>query len=278
MDQNNQSKLHFFIISDSIGETALKVAKAVAYQFPDVHILLHKYAFVSTESRLQEVLEEAKNYQALVFLTLTKNDQVNLVEKFCTKNELHFFNLSQPFTQVISQLTGKKPSQTVGAQHELNDEYFERINAMEFAMKYDDGKDPKKFMEADIILLGVSRTSKTPLSMYLATMGYRVANLPLIPENELPEIIFEIDPNKIIGLTNDLNVIQKFRQSRMLEFGLSKNATYASEDRIVEELNYADQVYRKLNCPVINVADRSIEETAHIIIELLNFSNIDDNL
>ncbi|MCR8968700.1 pyruvate, water dikinase regulatory protein [Facklamia sp. 7083-14-GEN3] len=278
MNQANQLPLHFFVISDSIGETALKVAKAVAYQFPDVHILLHKYAFVSTNSRLQKVLQEAKKNQALIFLTLSQIDQAQEAERFCSQNNLHFFNLSQPFTRVISQITGKKPSQTIGAQHELNDEYFDRINAMEFAMRYDDGKDPKMFIEADIILLGVSRTSKTPLSMYLATMGYRVANLPLIPENELPEVIYQIDSNKMIGLTNDLNVIQKFRQSRMLEFGLSQNTTYASEERILAELEYADQVYRTLKCPVINVADRSIEETAHIIIELLNFSNIDENL
>ena len=102
-------------------------------------------------------------------------------------------------------------------------------------------------------------------------MGYRVANLPLVPEAKLPEILYEIDPKKIIGLTNDMNVVQKFRRKRMQEFGLPQNSTYASYQRIQEELDYANRLYRQLNCPIINVADRSIEETAHIIVDLLNF-------
>ncbi|MGF3141346.1 kinase/pyrophosphorylase [Facklamia sp. P12945] len=148
------------MISDSIGETTLRVAKAVAYQFPYVHILLHKYVFISTSSRLQGVLQEAKNHQA------------KEAESFCIMNNLHFFNLSPPFTQVVSQLTGKT-SQTIGAQNELNHEYFDRINAVEFAMRYADGKEPKIFIEADIILLAVSHPSKTPLNVDVKTFrGY----------------------------------------------------------------------------------------------------------
>lgn len=277
MEAHKQT-LHFFIISDSIGETALNVAKAIVSQFPYVHTVLHKFTFISTITRLTSILDQAKDLQAIVLMTLSNYAQATEAEQYCQKYQLHYFNLTQPFTQLITKLTGHEPIQVAGAQHELSDEYFNRINAMEFAMRYDDGKDPKIFLQADIVLLGISRTSKTPLSMYLATMGYRVANLPLIPENKIPDIIFQVDPKKIVGLTNDMNVIQKFRRKRMAEFGLPQTSAYASHDRIQEELEFANRLYHQLQCPIINVADRSIEETAHIIVEVLNFPNTSENL
>lgn len=271
----DKPKIHFYIISDSIGETALSVARATSVQFPNIDSVLHKYQFISNTDCLKPILDSAKEDNGIIFMTMAEIDLAEMTEKFCRTHRLTLYNLLQPITKEIERRTGLTPSESVGAQHELTDEYFQRIDAMEFAMKFDDAKNPKGFEEADIVLLGISRTSKTPLSMYLATLGYKVANLPLIPENELPQIIYKIDQKKIIGLTNDLNVIQKFRNNRMIEFGLSTNTQYASDSRIQEELEYGDKVYHELGCPVINVADRSIEETAHIIVEILNYINRD---
>lgn len=268
MDKKNQT-LHYFILSDSIGETAQKVARAALVHFPSAKTVLHKYTFISNIDKIDEIIHDAVKYDGLLFMTIANSDLANYVEKKCIETSLICYNLIQPFTLEVQRRLGVEPTSLAGAQHELSDEYFDRIEAMEFCMKYDDGKDPKGIGEAEIVLLGISRTGKTPLSMYLATLGYKVCNLPLIPENELPDILFEISKSKIIGLTNDISVVNKHREIRMLEYGMPEGSRYASSTRVQQELEYADDIYRTLGCPVINVADRSIEETAHIISEIM---------
>lgn len=267
---SSENVIHLFIISDSIGETGQKVAEATMGQFPDVEILLHKFTFISNIDILQPILDSALDKSAIIYLTIADDKLAHIVETFCKDHQLTCYNLMQTMTEEITKRTGKIPSQRVGAQHTLDQEYFKRISAMEFVMRYDDGKDPRGFQEADIVLLGISRTSKTPLSMYLAILGYKVANLPLIPEIKIPDIVYQIDRSKIIGLTNSLKVVQKFRNNRMIEFGLPENSQYASSERIRRELEFSNLLYEELGCPVINVAERSIEETAHIIVNMLN--------
>jgi hypothetical protein len=155
----------------------------------------------------------------------------------------------------------------------LDDEYFNRISAIEFAVKYDDGKDPKGFLDADLVLLGVSRTSKTPLSMFLANKTIKVANLPIMPEASVPDEIWQVDPKKIVGLTNDAEVLNNFRKERMIAYGLSPETIYSDMDRIRAELEYAYELYNKLGCIVINVSKRSIEETAAIIMSSIEISD-----
>ena len=271
MEKKNQT-LHYFILSDSIGETAQKVARAALVHFPSAKTVLHKYTFISNIEKIDEIIHDAVKYDGLLFMTIANSELASYVEAKCIETGLICYNLIQPFTLEIERRLGVNPTSLAGAQHELSDEYFDRIEAMEFCMKYDDGKDPKGIGEAEIVLLGISRTGKTPLSMYLATLGYKVCNLPLIPENDLPSIVFEIHKNKIIGLTNNIEVVNKHREIRMLEYGIPKGSRYASENRVKQELDYADEVYRTLGCPVINVADRSIEETAHIISEIMKLT------
>jgi hypothetical protein len=155
----------------------------------------------------------------------------------------------------------------------MGQNYFDRISAMEFAVMYDDGKDPKGFLEADVVLLGVSRTSKTPLSLFLANKNLKVANLPLVPQTHIPDEIYKVDPKKIIGLTNDPSVLNEIRRQRMIAYGLNPDTTYSNMDSINAELDAANKLYKKLGCYVINVAHRSIEETAALIMEHLG---IDD--
>lgn len=273
MEKTNHT-LHYFILSDSIGETAQKVARAALAQFPTAKTVLHKFTFITNTDKLDEILHDAKKVDGLLFMTIADPDLALYVERFCIETGLICYNLIQPFTLEIQRRTGIEATHLSGVQHELSDEYFNRIRAMEFCMKYDDGKDPSGIGEAEIVLLGISRTGKTPLSMYLATLGHKVCNLPLIPENNLPDILFEINPNKIIGLTNDISVVNKHREIRMMEYGIAKGSRYASPNRVKEELEYADDVYRQLGCPVINVADRSIEESAHIIAELMKLKHL----
>lgn len=266
---NEQEIIHIYIISDSVGDTALKVARSTLAQFPDAKTIIHRFSFVSSEKQLQEALEDALSFNGIVFMTIANWDQSRYAEKFCVETGLICYNLIQPFTMEIERRTGIQPSAIQGAQYELSDQYFDRIKAIEFTIAYDDGKNPQGLHEADIVILGVSRTGKTPISMYLGTLGYKVMNLPLIPEKELTPIIFEIDSAKIVGLTNEEDVIVRHRIKRMLEYGLSAETQYSSSERVKEELDYADDIYRKLQCPVINVSDRSIEETARIIVDLL---------
>ncbi|MCT7764633.1 MAG: kinase/pyrophosphorylase, partial [Lactobacillus iners] len=157
--------------------------------------------------------------------------------------------------------------------HHMGQRYFDRISAMEFAVMYDDGKDPKGFLEADVVLLGVSRTSKTPLSLFLANRNIKVANLPLVPQTHIPDEIYKVDPKKIIGLTNDPEVLNEIRRQRMISYGLNPDTTYSNMDSINAELNSAKQLYDKLGCYVINVAHRSIEETAALIMSHLGIDN-----
>lgn len=262
--------LHYYILSDSIGETSVKLAQSILAQFPTLETRMHRYTFMDDSEELHDTLVKAYADDALVFMTIADINLANQVEKYCIDTGLVCYNLIQPYALEIQRRTGIHPSEVPGAQHELTDEYFQRVKAMEFCIAYDDGKDPRAFSEADIIVLGVSRTGKTPLCMYLALLGYKATNLPLIPENDLPDALFEADRRKIIGLTNNVETLNRHRVSRMQEYGMSSKSRYASNDRIREELKYAESVYHQLSCPIINVADRSIEESASIILELMD--------
>lgn len=152
----------------------------------------------------------------------------------------------------------------------MDDKYFGRIEAIEFAVKYDDGKDQHMLHEADLVLVGISRTSKTPLSIYIANKMYlKVLNIPLVPEVEPPKELFEIPKKKIIGLTNSIEMLNKIRTERVRCIGLRNGSNYSSLSRIIEELNYAEKIMKKLGCPIIDVSQKAIEETAQVILEIM---------
>lgn len=262
--------LHFYFISDSIGETSLKVAKSALAQFPSVRAILHKFMFIHSKEELLHALKEAQAQHGIICLTVADTQLFAFAQHYAAQHQLTIFNVIEPISHEISKRTGLAPSKEIGAQHHLSSEYFDRVKAMEFCMMYDDGKDPSGLLEADIVLLGISRTSKTPLSMYLGNLGYKVANLPIIPENTLPSQLFQVDKRKIVGLTTSADVVNQHRESRMKEYGLSSGSKYASLTRVNEELTYASSLYEQLDCVVINTAQLSIEETASIIIEALN--------
>lgn len=267
MAENN--KVMMYVISDSAGGTANNIAQAALAQFPNLKYDLKIFPFIREEKQLTSILERSKIQQAIILHTFVDNDLVDILHSYCSSNQLTCYDILNPIITEISKRTDQKPEHFAGAMHRLDDQYFDRIGAMEFAVTYDDGKDPKGFLEADILILGVSRTSKTPLSIYLANQNYKVANLPLLPENELPKELWEVDPKKIVGLTNDQEVLRNIRRERMMSYGLSPDTHYSSVERIQNELSFAQELYEKLGCQIIDVANKSIEETAAIIINSL---------
>ena len=268
-------KIHMYILSDSAGETASKLAQATMAQYDqsDLEIQLIKRTFIYEKSDLLDALKEAKELEAIVLQTLISDDLVKISNEYCQKNNLFTIDALSPLVNEVNRRTDIEPSRVPGALHFLNENYFERINAMEFAVKYDDGKDPRGFLEADILLLGVSRTSKTPLSLFLANKNLKVANLPLIPEAHIPPQIWEVDPKKIVGLTNDPKILNAIREERMRSYGLRPNTAYSDIEKIREELKFADDLYKKIGCLIINVAQKSIEETASIILSELGLED-----
>lgn len=263
-------KAKIYLVSDSVGETAQKIVSAVGAQFPTIDLSdIQRYPFVSEEENLKDILKDALLDKAVVVTTLVNKELVTVVDDFAKRTGLQYVDFMSPLTNVIEHTFGVKAVQEPGAIHRLNQEYFSRVAAMEFAVKYDDGKDPKGFLDADFVLLGVSRTSKTPLSIYMANRGYKVANLPIIPEVEIPREIFQVDPQKIIGLTTEVENLVDIRRSRMQSLGLKGESNYTNPERITNELKYANELFNKLGIMVINVGKRSIEESSMFIEECL---------
>ena len=262
--------LVIYVISDSVGETAQQVTKAAISQFQlkdDYEI--RRFPYVVEVNFLEEILKSAKEENAIVIYTLVENELLTFTENYCSKENLSCVDLMTPILKQIASKIGVKPRREPGIIRKLDESYFKRVEAIEFAVKYDDGKDPRGILQADIILLGISRTSKTPLSMYLANKNIMVANVPLVPEIPIPKEVFEINQKKIIGLTNTPEKLNQIRQERLKALGLSSNANYAKFDRILQELDYSDKIMKKVGCPVIDVSSKAIEETAGIIMDIM---------
>lgn len=261
-----------YTISDSIGETSQKLMAAVMAQYPELMFdNQYRFPFVTTEEELLTILKDALKDQAIVVSTLVNKELSMVAQAFSQKVGLDYVDLMAPFFKMIHDKTGISPLQQPGRVHQLDTAYFKKIAAIEFAVKYDDGKNPQSFLNSDIVLLGVSRTSKTPLSMYLANKGYKVSNLPLIPEVPLPKSLDQVDSKRIIGLTCDPETLCRIREHRLDSLGLSNTTSYTNLEKIYEELSYANSVFETYGAKVIDVTNKSIEETAYLIEEYLRF-------
>ena len=267
--------LIIYVISDSVGETAQQVARAALSQFTiNGNYEIRRFPYVTDKKFLMEILNSGKNEDAIIIYTLVNESLSTLTREYCKEQELSSIDLMSPILNEIAKKTNKKPKREPGIIRKLDETYFKRVEAIEFAVKYDDGKDPRGVLKSDIVLVGISRTSKTPLSMYLANKNIKVANVPLVPEIHLPKELNDINPKKIIGLTNTPEKLNKIRQERLKALGLSSNANYANIERILQELNYSDTVMKQLGCPVIDVSNKAIEETAGIILDLMKENGI----
>lgn len=258
------------IVSDSIGETAELVAKAAISQFNSQNVSLRRFSHVDDEQAVLEVLEQVDNdVPTIVVFTIVEPELRQLMLDEASQRGMAAIDLMGPMMRVLGDALQKEPKLKPGIIHRLDEEYFERVEAIEFAVRYDDGKDPQGLHKANLVLIGVSRTSKTPVSMYLAHRRYKVANVPLIPEIDLPDELLEIDRRKIVGLTIKPQKLYEIRLERLRSLGFQADASYCDMDRIREELAYARRVFNRLKCPVVDVSNKAVEETANNVLDIL---------
>ena len=263
------ANITLYVMSDSLGETGEKLARAAISQFEAVKVDVVRAPFIRTVEQIDETVNEAAETGGIICHTLVSADLRKSLDEYADRYGVPYVDLMGPMLEAVSAATGEKPSMKPGAIHKLDEEYFRKVEAIEFAVNYDDGKNPAGFLKADIVLIGVSRTSKTPMSMYLANKRYKVANLPLVPEVQLPEEIFKVPAHRIIGLVIDPYKLNGIRSERMRALGFSGDVNYTNLARIEEELAYAKSVMRKLHCPILDVSNRAIEETAAKIMEII---------
>lgn len=258
-----------YIVSDSLGETAELVVRAAESQFNGGQCSVRRIQYVMDIKTIQETVQTAKEENALIVFTLVIPELQSMMVEEAERIKVPYVDLMGPMIDRLSLLLKKEPKKEPGLIHKLDAEYFRKVEAIEFAVKYDDGRDPRGLLRADVVLIGVSRTSKTPLSMYLAHKGLKVANVPLVPEVEPPDELFLIPSERCIGLMIDPNQLTSIRQERLKSLGLSSGANYANMKRILDEIEYADKVIRKVACPTIDVSKKAVEETASIILDII---------
>ena len=255
-----------YVVSDSVGETAELVTKAAASQFQQSNIVIKRFPFIENPEHIEEVISLAKLNQAIIAYTLVRPIDREYMKKRAKEEGIFAYDIIGPLMDELERKYQSKPEFEPGLVRQLDDDYFKRVEAIEFAVKYDDGRDPRGILRADIVLVGVSRTCKTPLSQFLAHKRYKVANVPLVPEVEPPEELFLVDPNKCIGLKISPEKLNHIRKERLKTLGLGDHAIYANLERIKEELTYFNKVVERLHCSVIDVTNKAIEETANTII------------
>jgi len=262
------SNLVIYIISDSIGETAEQVARATVSQFNTRDYEVRRFPYINEKQQISEALHEAKKELAVIVFTIVVPELREFLISEAKGLGIPYADVMTPIMHAMESVLKTPAKEEPGLIRKLDERYFKKVEAIEFAVKYDDGKDPRGLKQADIVLTGISRTSKTPLSMYLAHKNLKVANVPLVPEVLPPRELYEISPKKIIGLTTNPMKLIEIRQERLKALGLKNEASYASMQRIFEELDYAEGIMKKLGCPVIDVSSKAIEESAGIILEI----------
>jgi [pyruvate, water dikinase]-phosphate phosphotransferase / [pyruvate, water dikinase] kinase len=258
----NPVELH--IVSDSTGETAARLVQALEAQFPDQVFAEIRHPRVESVDDLQLAVATARGRPAVMVYTLVEPGLRDAMRLLCRRGRVHYCDLLGHPIDAIARVSGVAATMTPGARAPLDQTYFKRIEAIEFAVKYDDGVG-SGLDEADIVLVGVSRTSKTPLSIYLGYLGHKVANVPVVKGIAPPRELFEIDPAKIVGLSIHADRLADIRRARIRNLG-TNNRRYAELDEIYDELDEASSIHRRLGCPVIDISEISIEETAQRIL------------
>ena len=262
---------NIYVVSDSIGETADQIVKAAVSQFKDVSYEVKRYSYISNGRQIEDIVMDAANENAIIVFTIVVPQ---LREKLLEEAETHQVPTMDIMSNVVdtfSSLFKQEPANEPGLIRKLDDKYFRKVEAIEFAVKYDDGKNVRGIKEADVVIIGVSRTSKTPLCMFLAHKNIKAANVPLVPEVPVSEELYKIDKKRVIGLTTNPIKLNEIRQERLKALGLNNDANYASMERILKELDYAEEIMKKVGCPVIDVSTKAVEETASIIFDLMRF-------
>jgi regulator of PEP synthase PpsR (kinase-PPPase family) len=266
---NNYFHLH--LVSDSTGETLITVARAVAAQYANVTPVEHVYPLVRSQKQLDRVLDEIEEAPGIVLFTLLEKDLVSRLEDKCKEINVPSLSIIGPVMQLFEAYLGAATTGRVGAQHVLNAEYFKRIDALNYTMIHDDGQHVEGLDEADVVLVGVSRTSKTPTSIYLANRGIRTANVPLVPGIPVPSQLETLTRPLVVSLHATPERLIQIRQNRLLSMGAESGSgsdSYTDKQSVTEEVAFARKLSAKHDWPLLDVTRRSIEETAAAIMKL----------
>jgi hypothetical protein len=257
------------VVSDSTGETAEKVVRAALLQFPHAGAAIRLHTRIRSEDGVRPILERAAREGSLVVFTVVSPELREFIHSLSYELKVDALDVIGSLIGKLSAFLDREPINTPSGMLPLSEEYYRRIEAVEFAVKSDDGKEPRNFKKADLVLVGVSRTSKTPLSTLLAQRGLKVANLPLVLGVAIPPELEEAPQDKIIGLTIGIEQLCEIRAARLKQLGMPPETSYAMREHVREELQYAQQIFSGHKWPIIDVTGRAIEETAVIILETL---------
>lgn len=260
------------VLSDSLGETADMVARAAMAQYETGLFRIERLPKITSVEVLHEQVKEHCGEHCIFLYTLVNEDLREEMDRLCQKG-VNGVDLLGPSVKILKKATGIAPTGQAGAIRRTDQEYFDRIEAMEFAVKHDDGRNPEGLLEADVVLIGVSRTSKTPLAMYLAFKGYRAANVPLAKGSAPPEELFQVDPRRVFGLVTRAEILLEIRTARMRELG-TWVPHYAEREDIEQEIAEARQLMRQIGCIVVHTDDRAVEESAQEIIRQISGEHI----
>ncbi|HEX8308383.1 MAG TPA: pyruvate, water dikinase regulatory protein [Allosphingosinicella sp.] len=262
--------LHLHLLSDSTGETLEVIATACLAQFEGVEVRRHLWPMVRSEGHLDRVLDDVERRPGLVLYTLVNNTLRRELEQKTRRRGIHAVAALDPVAHALSVVLGREAAGRPGRQHALDAAYFARVDAIQFTIAHDDGIGSENWEEADIVLAGVSRTSKTPTSIYLANRGYKVANIPLVPEAPPPPTLFSLDHPLVVGLTTNPDRLVQIRRNRLLALNQAPETDYVDIEAVNAELAFARRIFADNDWPVIDVTRRSIEETAFAIVKLCN--------
>jgi len=264
---NTQSSL-IYILSDSIGETGEMVVKAAISQFDGATMHVRRKPYLKSAEQIILALNEVSQAGGAVMYTLVRPELKTALETNAKMLGLIYVDIMGPIVHALSAISHLSPRNEPGLIHKVDDAYFTKIAAIEFAIKFDDGKEPSGLLQADIVITGVSRASKTPLCMYLAHKGIKAANVPLIKDIPPPPELFQVPPHKVIGLMIKPSLLFEIRKDRLKTMGLQQATSYADMERIVEELDYGEKIMRKIGCPILDVTNKATEETAARVMEI----------
>jgi [pyruvate, water dikinase]-phosphate phosphotransferase / [pyruvate, water dikinase] kinase len=269
MNRPDTRYFHMHLVSDATGETLNTVARAATAQYAGYRPIEHIYALVRTQKQLTKVIDAITREPGIVLFTLVDQSLRKLLEEHCLTLGVPCISILDPVIASLAQYLNAATSPQVGGQHALDANYFRRIDALNFTMTHDDGQGLDEINSADVVLLGISRTSKTPTCIYLAQRGVRAANIPIIPSLPVPEQLFRLTKPLVIGLIASAERIAQIRRHRLLTLKESRETAYADARSITDELVFMKSLCAKLDCPMIDVTRRSIEETAAAVMNFL---------
>ncbi len=264
----HRNYFHLHLVSDSTGETLIAVSRAAIAQYQGVTTIEHVYPLIRNAEQLERVIAEIQSAPGIVLYTLVDRELAETLERASRDCSSLSLSVLSPIFALFQSYLGPASTPRPGAQHILNTDYFKRIDALNYTMLHDDGQQPENLEQADVILLGVSRTSKTPTSIYLANRGVKTANIPLVPGVPLPTVVENLHKPLIIGLFASPDRIVQIRQNRLLALNATQESPYVDRDSVADEITKSRRLFAERGWPTIDVSRRSIEETAAAIIDL----------